>query len=148
MHNIADADLTDSHDYAQDSDELANHHAPMAEGRMWCNDFQESRRPEIPWRGRPYFVSEFGGTWWDPAAEDDGSWGYGLRPKSVEEFHRRFEGLCAALLDNPYMFGYCYTQLTDVFQEKNGIYSFDRSEKFDMGRIAAAQQRPAAIEKL
>jgi hypothetical protein len=44
------------------------------------------------------------------------------------------------------MFGYCYTQLTDVHQEQNGIYRFDRSEKFDMARIAAAQQIPAAIE--
>jgi hypothetical protein len=44
------------------------------------------------------------------------------------------------------MFGYCYTQLTDVYQEQNGIYFFDRSTKFDMERIRAAQRRPAAIE--
>jgi len=50
------------------------------------------------------------------------------------------------LLDNPDMFGYCYTQLTDVYQEENGIYTFDREEKFDMERIAAVQKRPAAIE--
>ena len=52
------------------------------------------------------------------------------------------------LLDNPPMFGYCYTQLTDVFQEQNGIYTFDRRAKFDVERIRRAQQRPAAIEKL
>jgi len=34
------------------------------------------------------------------------------------------------------MCGYCYTQLTDVEQEQNGIYNYDRSEKFDMNRIA------------
>jgi hypothetical protein len=44
------------------------------------------------------------------------------------------------------MFGYCYTQLTDVFQEQNGIYTFDRRKKFDMKRIRAAQTRKAAIE--
>ena len=44
------------------------------------------------------------------------------------------------------MFGYCYTQLTDVQQEQNGIYRFDRSEKFDMDRIRKVQERPAAIE--
>ena len=32
--------------------------------------------------------------------------------------------------------GYCYTQLTDVEQEQNGIYNYDRSEKFDMARVA------------
>ena len=39
-----------------------------------------------------------------------------------------------------------YTQLTDVFQEQNGIYRFDRTEKLDVARVRAAQQRPAAIE--
>lgn len=45
------------------------------------------------------------------------------------------------------MFGYCYTQLTDVFQEQNGIYRFDRGEKLDIARVRAAQLRPAAIEE-
>ncbi len=107
----------------------------------------------IPYRGQPFFVSEFGGIWWNPSAIDrpetpTESWGYGDRVRSVEEFYERFEGLTAVLLDHPRMFGYCYTQLTDVFQEQNGIYGFDRSEKFDLARIRGAQQRPAAIETL
>ncbi|GGW64312.1 hypothetical protein GCM10010320_52000 [Streptomyces caelestis] len=44
------------------------------------------------------------------------------------------------------MSGYCYTQLTDVFQEQNGVYRFDRTDKLDVDRVRAAQQRPAAIE--
>jgi hypothetical protein len=32
--------------------------------------------------------------------------------------------------------GWCYTQLTDVEQEQNGIYNYDRTPKFDMARIA------------
>ena len=51
------------------------------------------------------------------------------------------------LLDNPNMFGYCYTQLTDIYQEQNGIYKFDRAGKFDLARLRAAQQRAAAIEQ-
>ncbi|KKK93245.1 hypothetical protein LCGC14_2694790, partial [marine sediment metagenome] len=40
-----------------------------------------------PYRGQPFFVSEFGGIWWNPkAAEDENSWGYGERPKNVQEF--------------------------------------------------------------
>jgi hypothetical protein len=97
--------------------------------------------------GQPYFVSEFGGIKWNPAETDSKeSWGYGNTPKSLDEFYDRFDKLCAVLLDNKGMFAYCYTQLTDVFQEQNGIYNFDRSEKFDMARIKAAQQKKAAIE--
>ncbi len=44
------------------------------------------------------------------------------------------------------MFGYCYTQLTDIFQEQNGIYRFDRSAKFDLERLRKSQSRAAAIE--
>jgi hypothetical protein len=43
--------------------------------------------------------------------------------------------------------GYCYTQLTDVFQEQNGIYTFDRRAKFDLERLHAIQVRSAAIEQ-
>ena len=65
----------------------------------------------------------------------------------MEEFYRRFEGLVDALLDDPGMFGYCYTQLTDTFQEQNGIYDFDRREKFDLERLRKIQSRLAAYEQ-
>ncbi len=104
------------------------------------------RSPAV--RGQPYFCSEFGGIWWNPDARpDEDSWGYGERPRTLEEFYARFEGLVAVLLEDPQMFGYCYTQLTDVYQEQNGIYRFDRSDKFDLARIRAAQTQTAAIEK-
>jgi hypothetical protein len=96
-------------------------------------------------------VSEFGGTWWNPAASGGTdrrqSWGYGNAPQTIEEFYQRFAGLCNALLDNPAMFGYCYTQLTDVYQEQNGIYTFDRQPKFDLKRLRAVQTKTAAIER-
>ena len=66
---------------------------------------------------------------------------------SIEEFYERFEGLCNVLLDDPNMFGYCYTQLTDVFLEENGIYTFARGQKFDIKRLRKIQTRKAAIEK-
>ena len=55
--------------------------------------------------------------------------------------------MTGVLLDDPHMFGYCYTQLTDVMQEKNGIYRFDRTEKLDVERIRKAQLRPPAFEQ-
>ena len=41
-----------------------------------------------------------------------------------------------ALNSHPHITGYCYTQLTDVEQEQNGVYNYDRTEKFDMDRLA------------
>jgi beta-galactosidase/beta-glucuronidase len=145
-HRVGDLDIYDSHDYDQDPATFQARHDQLADGNPHVNRRGEQAISR-PYAGEPYFVSEFGGIWWNPrAAEDEYSWGYGNRPKSVEEFHDRFDKLCAALLGNPDMFAYCYTQLTDVYQEQNGIYTFDRGEKFDLARIRASQQRPAAIE--
>ncbi len=145
-HRIAEADIYDSHDYTQNPALFALRHGAMTASEAWANDSEAIE--SVPYNGQPYFVSEFGGIRWAPHVKADGeSWGYGDGPKTLEEFYERFEGLCRVLLDHPRMFGYCYTQLTDVFQEQNGLFYFDRSAKFDLCRLRAIQHRVAAIEK-
>ncbi len=145
-HRVRESDVYDCHDYEQDPEVFAKNQSGLATSAPFTNG-DPSRPISVPYAGQPYFVSEFGGIWWNPAArEGEDSWGYGDRPKDIEEFYTRFEGLCRVLLDNPDMFGYCYTQLTDVFQEQNGIYLFSRGGKFDVKRIRDAQARRAAIE--
>lgn len=51
-----------------------------------------------------------------------------------------------ALLDNTAISGFCYTQLTDVEQEVNGLYTYDRRPKFPAEVIRAINMRKAAIE--
>ncbi len=146
-HRVLNTDVYDSHDYEQGPEKLAANQAGLAKDQPFANPHGGKAIWSTPYRGQPYFVSEFGGIWWNPDAKPgEPSWGYGQRPQSLEEFFTRFEGLCKVLLDDPNMFGYCYTQLTDVFQEQNGIFRFDRRLKFDLKRVAAAQKRKAAIE--
>lgn len=152
-HRVRESDVYDSHDYEQDPAVFARTHARVAAGDPLVNREEEADETwSVPYAGQPYFVSEFGGIWWNPdeaTRSDDParSWGYGTRVRDLDEFYRRFDGLASALLDDPAMFGYCYTQLTDVFQEQNGIYAFDRSSKLDVSRIREAQSRSAAIER-
>ena len=155
-HRVRGADVYDSHDYEQDPEQFRENHAGLADGKPYLNDGRQWAADDfltggsqwsIPYAGQPFFVSEFGGIWWNPDARDgDDSWGYGEHPESVEAFYERFDGLVSVLLDNENMFGYCYTQLTDIFQEQNGIYRFDRSAKFDLERLRKSQSRAAAIE--
>ncbi|CAL9393503.1 hypothetical protein [Streptomyces sp. enrichment culture] len=126
----------------------------LAQGDPFVDSHEDGTASSQPYRGQPYFVSEFGGIWWDPeaAAGQSGedrtvSWGHGERVRDEEEFHARFGGLTDVLLGDRGMFGYCYTQLTDVFQERSGIHRFDRGPELDVGRVRAAQLRPAAIEE-
>lgn len=138
-------DIYDVHDYTQDPAELYRHHEALWKdgGPIW----QNFPKDDAPYAGQPYFVSEFGGTYWNIDENSDPAWGYGKAPETMEEFYTRFEGLTHVLLDNPKMCAYCYTQLTDVFQEKNGIYAFDRRQKFDLERLHRIQSHKAAIEK-
>jgi len=51
------------------------------------------------------------------------------------------------MLDNPNLFGFCYTQLTDIEQEKNGLYYYDRKPKFDAKKLHEITARQAAYER-
>jgi len=100
-----------------------------------------------PYKGQPYFVSEYGGIWWNPGQKDDKAWGYGDRPRSEDEFKNRYIALTDALLFNPGVAGFCYTQLYDVEQEVNGLYTFDRKPKFAPVFFREINQQRAQIEE-
>lgn len=135
-------DIYDVHDYDQNPETFHERYQPLetGKGNVFVN-FPNSEKYE----GQPYFVSEFGGIRWS-MQEDNAAWGYGDTPKSLEEFYTRYEGLVGALLQNPGICAFCYTQLTDVMQEQNGVYTFDRQQKFDLKRIRDANTQPAACE--
>ncbi|GCE17993.1 glycoside hydrolase family 2 protein [Dictyobacter kobayashii] len=155
-HRVPEADVYDSHDYLTgkdfwaDLEQYKERHAHVGEGKVFTN-LRDGHDMSLPYNNQPYFVSEFGGIWWSEQVkkgDNKSSWGYGTAPDTHEEFYKRFQALCDVLLDNPHMFGYCYTQLTDVSVEQNGIFTFDRQAKFDNNRLHAIQSRPAAIEQV
>ena len=129
-------DLWTVHNYEQDPARLKQKLTPDPQSGVFRN-FPEV---DAPYEGQPYLVDEFGGIKWIPPdrqPHSETSWGYGQGPRTTEEFYERLEGLVAAIASLDHVCGFCYTQLTDVEQEQNGIYNYDRSEKFDMDRVAA-----------
>ncbi len=139
-----ETDIYDLHDYEQDPAVFAGHYESFAKGGA-LRDNHASR--QTPIAGIPAFISEYGGIKWDVEGDDPASWGYGNGPKTEEEFIARYRGLTDALLDNPHMFGFCYTQLYDVEQERNGLYTYGRKPKFDMEIFREINGRKAAIEE-
>ena len=134
-----ETDIYDVHDYDQNPETFRAHYDKLMEtGEL--HDWLGDRQRYTP--GQATFVSEYGGIRW---SEGDG-WGYGNAPKTEEEFLARYRGLTEALLANSRMFGFCYTQLTDVEQEQNGLYTYDRTPKFDPAIIRAINTQTAAIE--
>ncbi|MDR2525462.1 MAG: beta-galactosidase [Oscillospiraceae bacterium] len=138
-YHHTDTDVFCVHDYAQDPAEFAAHYAYF-KGRK--DDAFHQSDWHWGYKGQAMFVSEYGGIGW---ATGDG-WGYGNAPKTEEEFKARYKGLTDVLLDHPHMFAFCYTQLTDVEQERNGVYTYDRQAKFDPAFFKAVNARKAVIE--
>jgi hypothetical protein len=106
------------------------------------------------WDGKqPLFMSEYGGIGLMLVANDyetgkrRTSWSYGKSAESYEEFYERYRALTHAVLENPLFMGLCYTQLTDVEQEQNGLYTYEgRQPKFDTAILSEIMKKKAAIE--
>jgi beta-galactosidase/beta-glucuronidase len=127
-------DIYTVHNYEQDPEKLAQMLEQQPDGSV----YQTLGDKEAPYAGQPYVIDEFGGIKWIPSQEFQyaaDSWGYGVPPRSMREFYDRLRGQVEAILSLNHISGYCYTQLTDVEQEQNGIYNYDRSTKFDMEKI-------------
>ncbi len=142
-------DMFDVHTYIQQPEKLAKAIEGMIENPLtYTTPFDGRQRLSQRYEGQPFWVSEYGGTCWNP--DDATGWGYGSAPVSEEELAQRFEGLTDALLENPGVCGFCYTQLTDVEQELNGLFKYNRDDKFSpeiYERIRNAVTKKAAIEK-
>ncbi len=125
-------DIFTVHNYDQDPTVMRKALTPDKEkGVHRCNP-----KYDAEYKGQPYIVDEYGGIKWIPGqAFANNSWGYGEGPKTLEEYYTRLEALTDVLLSIDIVWGYCYTQLTDVEQEQNGIYNYDRTKKFDMNKI-------------
>ena len=138
-HGLPEAQLSDAHDYDSDPANFYRHWMENLAGAGLPVRYGSGAPTDIP-----FFISEFGGIGYDVK----GGWGYGGTPKSEAEFFTRLGGTVKALADNPNLFGFCYTQLTDVEQEHNGVYYYDRKPKFDLAKFRAAFTQPSAYEKV
>ena len=138
-------DIYDVHDYEQNVEIFKSHYDELSNGgELWDQVNHRGTGVRQQYDGKlPVFISEYGGIGW---TKEEKAWGYGNMPKSEEEFIERFRGLTSAILDNPRIMGLCYTQLTNVEQEQNGLYTYDRQPKFDVNIFREVLTKKAAIE--
>ncbi len=142
------SDFCTAHCYEQDGARL---HSMLFDGEKFYqpqgpNEGFERAIRKLYYDGSlPYLLDEFGGIKCAETQPEGGnSWGYGNAAPTREDFYTRLEALVKAIVDHSdKICGFCYTQLTDVEQEQNGVYYYDRGEKFDMGRVKAIFQMKA-----
>jgi hypothetical protein len=130
-------DMTDIfavHNYARTGADLLRIYGDL--GKPGVTPDSGSRPPLAPgnkYNGTPVTLSEFGGIAYIPEGVNvpAGSWGYSGVEKTAAAALDRLTGLYDAISKLPFA-GICYTQLTDVEQEVNGLLTYDRKPKFDV----------------
>lgn len=140
---IQGGDLVCIHDYDQDAAALAARYRDDASIAAHLSGWSPMAGPAIQKRllldppdvaGRPVLVSEFGGV---GLSDDANAWGYSMA-RDADDLLQRYAALCRALLGSQSLSGFCYTQLTDTYQERNGLARMDRSSKVSCERLVLA----------
>lgn len=142
-------DIFDFHDYCQDVEDFKGYYDLLEKEDIVMDQTarqEHTKNRQVYQKGQAVFASEYGGIKWD-IEHDSHAWGYGNAPKTEEEFIERYRGLTNVLLANSKMMGFCYTQLYDVEQEKNGLYTYSRKPKFDMEIFKEINTQRAKIEE-
>ena len=141
-------DIYDVHDYCGDPAVFKARYDKLATDGELYDAVLEGNPGRQKYTGGPVFMSEYGGVKWagDPSIQ---SWGYGEDVQTPADFAARYCGLTDALVQNEKICGFCYTQLYDIEQEQNGLYTYDRQKKFsdeNYELIRASNAAKAAIE--
>lgn len=126
--NVSDTDLIGIHDYSKYGDAFPAKFGEITEELVPAGRRLMARGEKIG--NQPFILSEFGGI----ALLSDSGWGYNGAENGEEAFFERFERLFQNVSACKFC-GWCYTQLTDVEQETNGLLTAEHKPKFDFGKI-------------
>lgn len=129
-------DLLTIHDYSP-SGEMLRAHLGSMDAILALRPAQRALFVgRYAYAGQPILLSEFGGVKFVPGAEAQRSWGY-CEADSCATFAEKLRELFDAVRACPLVDGYCYTQLTDVETEQNGLLTYDRTPKLPLETICA-----------
>ncbi|MDQ3648920.1 MAG: glycoside hydrolase family 2 [Acidobacteriota bacterium] len=131
-------DIFGIHDYARTGEEMAAKYKILeTDPASVPRNGREALAHGYKYNGTPIVMTEFGGIAYRLGApQASNEFGYGNIEPTKEAFLARLDGLLKALRANKAIAGYCYTQLTDVEQEINGVMTYDRKPKADPAEFA------------
>jgi beta-galactosidase/beta-glucuronidase len=134
-------DILGIHDYDAQPDRLLKKYTAGANVADILNRYRPGGRvitvEGFPHGGQPVMLTEFGGIAFVDTSQGAHTWGYSTSP-DADDFRQRYEKLLSAVHKIELFAGFCYTQLTDTFQEANGLFKADRTPKFSMNAMARA----------
>jgi Glycosyl hydrolases family 2, sugar binding domain/Glycosyl hydrolases family 2, TIM barrel domain/Glycosyl hydrolases family 2/Domain of unknown function (DUF4350) len=136
--HTGDTDLFAIHDYVKSGEDLYNKYKDITPHNETVPKNGRAALIEgYKYNGTPLYLSEMGGIAYIPpgAISFGKSWGYSGVEKTQDDAFARFTQLFQGLAKLHNIAGFCYTQITDVEQEANGLLTYDRKLKFDPAKI-------------
>mgnify|MGYP004676746989 CR=1 FL=1 len=127
-------DLLTIHDYSPSGEKLKKHFESMESILTMTPGGRSMFADGYDYRGQPILVTEFGGVKYAPESDLARSWGY-CEENDLGAYTKKYAELTQAILDSPLIQGYCYTQLTDVENEENGLLTYHRNVKIPLDTI-------------
>lgn len=127
-------DLLTIHDYSSSGEKLKKHFESMESILTMTPGGRSMFADGYDYRGQPILVTEFGGVKYAPESDLARSWGY-CEENDLGAYTKKYAELTQAILDSPLIQGYCYTQLTDVENEENGLLTYHRDVKIPLDTI-------------
>lgn len=124
-------DLLTIHDYSSSGETLKKHFESLDSILAMTPGGRSMFADGYGYQGQPILVTEFGGVKYAPESEVARSWGY-CEENDLEAYTKKYAELTKAILDSPLIQGYCYTQLTDVETEENGLLTYRRDIKIPL----------------
>lgn len=125
-------DLLTIHDYEWRREDLAERYGTLEKTLGAKPHRRELLVGGTAYENQPILVTEFGGIAFKQSEWE--GWGYS-GAENEEDFLRRLADVTEPLLQSPHVQGICYTQLTDVEQEINGLLTYDRTPKTSLEKI-------------
>lgn len=129
------SDIITLHDYEQDAEKFFEKYSDedaVLGNQTAIAGFKHAFADGWSYDGQPVIISEYGGI--AIAGRGEG-WGYGNRVADENDLIKRYDALTSCIKKLPYICGYCYTQVTDVEQEVNGLMDPQRNFKCDVAAI-------------
>lgn len=136
-HTISD--ILTIHDYNSDKDTMAESYKNIEEAANGSPSKTSTRKCHsegYKYNNGPIIISEYGGIAYDiDESNSDKSWGYGERLQDQNSVINKIKELTQVVMDIEDVCGFCYTQLTDVEQEVNGLLDHNHKYKFEPDKI-------------
>lgn len=129
---LMSTDLVTIHDYASKRDDLEERYSTLEKTLGHKPHKRQVFVGGTVFEGQPILVTEFGGIAFKKSEWE--GWGYS-GADNEEDFLNKLGHVVEPLLQSPFVQGICYTQLTDVEQEINGLLTYDRVPKAPVEQI-------------